>query len=142
MKDNADRRVLHPPLSEAIGASLSPPRGRAAAVPQEAPAMMLRLLGVSTGLAVITFWSLQQTQFSKRLDNQSDWRRRAALHRFALTAASPRLVSVSFLGQKNPPVITFAFASGRVPFSGSTKRQKGISPQEKAGFGSLEKAEV
>lgn len=47
-----------------------------------------------------------------------------------------------FCGKKTPPVITFAFASGRGPFSGSTKRQKGISPQEKAGFGSLEKAEV
>lgn len=125
MKDNADRRVLHPPLSEAIGASLSRPRGRAAAVPQEAPAMMLGLLGVSTGLAVITFWSLQQTQFSKRLDNQSDWRRRAALHRFALTAASPRLVSVSFLGQKKPSCDHLCLCVGPGPFQREHKEAEG-----------------
>lgn len=50
--------------------------------------------------------------------------------------------SLIFAAKKTPPVITFAFALGRGLFRRSTKRQKGISPQEKASFGSLEKAEV
>lgn len=49
-----------------------------------------------------------------------------------------RVVSVSFSVNS---VITLPLRSAG-PFTGSTKRQRGISPQEKPSFGSLKKAEV
>lgn len=44
-------------LSEPCYLSPGDCQGRVAAAPQEAPAMMLGLLGVSTGRTVITFWT-------------------------------------------------------------------------------------